>query len=653
VATRPPAPATQEERQLAHADLSTLRSIVLGSDRELLEELSRRIRERQLRADDVADVLPEAFTREFLRAPARLKAAVRGTIEETLRESVHDDPRPIANAIFPVIGPAIRRYVTSSIRALAESLSRTIERGLSPRRQLAWRYRAWRSGISFGDYVLQRTFVYRVEHAYLIQAESGLLMGEAHLDEGTAMDSDAISGMLSALQSFVLDSFALEEGGQLRTADLGEYTLWAVHGPYAMLACAIRGTPGGELRQRLEASLDRIHLHYGRHLQRFDGDRDELPPALEEELENCLFRRHADDIDSARPRVGWQAWLVIVLLAGLVLRAIGGQVEAALAQGRLERVLANTPGIVLTAIERERGRFAVHGLRDPLAPPLADLAADARLSVGRAIDRFSPYQSLDTSLVLRRLDRALGRPDSVQWQLDGAVLRVSGTADGDWVTRLSTVPLLSPAIERIDTRALRITDAALLAAARQLLSPPAGVALQVRDGVLSGTGLAPLRWVEGAAQRVADLTGLQGVDFSAIRSVERDQARGLIMQIVDRHLLFERGKTEYAGDAEERLRGAAQDLSELGRLADSLGRELQVEIVGYTDGAGGERVNAGLRRARAERVRDDLIGRGVVPAQLVVLTAPPKEEDDPGYRRVVLRPRLTPGLEPDAGGPRP
>ena len=59
------------------------------------------------------------------------------------------------------------------------------------------------------------------------------------------------------LADFVRDAFLREDEGQgLDTVDMGDHTIWLVHGPHAHLACVMRGIPPARLREELERERD-------------------------------------------------------------------------------------------------------------------------------------------------------------------------------------------------------------------------------------------------------------------------------------------------------------------------------------------------------------------------------------------------------------
>ncbi len=81
-----------------------------------------------------------------------------------------------------------------------------------------------------------------------------------------------VSGMLTAIQDFVRDSFTTRQGEQLETLQVGELTVWIEQGPQAILAGVIRGNAPQQLREVFQETLERIHLQYGTALKEFSGD---------------------------------------------------------------------------------------------------------------------------------------------------------------------------------------------------------------------------------------------------------------------------------------------------------------------------------------------------------------------------------------------
>ena len=59
-------------------------------------------------------------------------------VEAVITSSVRRNPRPLADALFPVIGPAIRKAIAHALSGMLDSLNRTLEQSVSMR-ALQWR----------------------------------------------------------------------------------------------------------------------------------------------------------------------------------------------------------------------------------------------------------------------------------------------------------------------------------------------------------------------------------------------------------------------------------------------------------------------------------------------------------------------------------
>ena len=67
---------------------------------------------------------------------------------------------------------------------------------------LRWRFEAWRTGASYAEVVLQHTMRFLIDHLFLIERESGLVMHRESAPDLPVLDSDAVSGMVTALGKF-------------------------------------------------------------------------------------------------------------------------------------------------------------------------------------------------------------------------------------------------------------------------------------------------------------------------------------------------------------------------------------------------------------------------------------------------------------------
>lgn len=377
-----------------NGELAELRELLIGPERAELGELREHIYNRAQRAADLSDVLPDAILLRAGRDP-RLMRALQPLIEETLANSVRKDPRILAEAMFPVIAGAVRRAVASALQGMIESLNQIIETSVSFR-SVGWRIEAARTGRSYGEIALLRSLLYRVEQVFLIQNDTGLLLQHVISDSVVVRDPDMISGMLTAIQNFVQDSFGAADN-TLETVRVGDFTVWIQHGPQALLAGLVRGTAPIQVREVFAAALENIHQEYGAQLAVFHGDATILDGARPA-LQRCLLGQSPPGRRTSR----WPIYLIgVVFVAALVLWA-GISIRESQRWQRYLTAVRVEQGIVVTHEERHGRSFSIWGLRDPLSRDPAQLLDAAGIPVTKVSFHWEPYLSLSPRFVAVR-----------------------------------------------------------------------------------------------------------------------------------------------------------------------------------------------------------------------------------------------------------
>lgn len=438
-----PADAAESEAVPA-GGLAELRTLIIGPEQRQLRALQARLDDPGRQARDISEVLPEAVL--LRKQDPHLTRALAPTIEEAITASVRKNPRPLADALFPVIGPAIRKAIAASLSGMLESLNRTIEHSVSWR-AIKWRITAMTTGKSFAEIVLLNTLVYRVEQVLLIDRRSGLLLQHVTSDPKAVQDPDMISGMLTAIRDFSRDSFRVSEDDALDALRIGELSVWIEQGPYAILAAVIRGTPPRELRLALQEAIERAHAFYGDALRSFDGDTrafENLRPTLED----CLQFQYTPG--TRRPSRTLWATVGVVTLALVAWGYLTVQSRARW-NDYLDALRAE-PGIVVVAAERRAGQYVVRGLRDPLARDPASLLPAHRLAASSVSGSWQLYQALDPSLVLARARQLLRPPSTAALQYVDGVLSASGEAPADWIVDSARLAPALPGVNRYDAR---------------------------------------------------------------------------------------------------------------------------------------------------------------------------------------------------------
>lgn len=422
--------------------LKELRSLLFGLSHSELDQLYPRLKNPNIDADDVSRVLPEAVMLRSMQ-DKQLGEAMVSTVEEAIQISVKKDLTVISNAIFPVIGPATRKAISTALEATIQSLNQTVEHSLSPQ-SFKWRLEAAQTGKSFAEVLLLRTLLYRVEQVFLIHKKTGLLLQHVVAPAVAAQDADLVSAMLTAIQSFVQDSFSVQTGDALDTLHFGDLTIWVEQGPQAILAGVIRGHPPQELRLVFQDAIEKIHLKFINELNSFEGDTSTFE-ASNPYLEACLQAQYKSQQKKNSSYV-WGLLGVLAIAMGIwSFFTIRDKLRWA---AYLERLHAEH-GIVVTTAEQRQGKYFISGLRDPLATDPIKLMQQANLHPDAVTSHWEPYLSLDSEFIAKRAKQLLKPPQTVSLKVDeNGILHATGFAPQQWIVETRQLVRAIPGITK-------------------------------------------------------------------------------------------------------------------------------------------------------------------------------------------------------------
>jgi outer membrane protein OmpA-like peptidoglycan-associated protein len=620
------------------------------------EQLENRINKPSQRAREISEILPEAIrhaSQETKLIEQRLVNSLQKPVEICLKESIRQDTNALAQSLFPVIGPMIRKAINESFKVLLQQINTSLENVFSFQR-LTWRIQALYSGRSYSEIVITNTFVYRVEQVFLIHRESGLLIHHTHIEGIEIGDSDAVSAMFTAIQDFIRDSFSANKKEELDSVEIGNYTVWIERGPYVVLACVIRGIAPLSLRKNMSQLLEEMHGNYGELLEKFEGDNTELQHCLPL-LENTL---QSEVKPSAAPRLHSPKLFIIFALI-LLFASIWGYSSFSYQQ-RLSNyinALRDTPGIVVYSTEKKDGKLVIHGLRDPLAEVPQEIAL--RFELDDVVFKEKSYHDLNRIFVEKRLEMWLNPPKTVEMSLKGGILHLRGYAEQTWIDKtINNITLVSmfeffeektqtsKGVNQLEINELISTDQFLLAKAKRELTPPDNIILTVHERTLKIKGDVDSNTFQALQQSLQQFQAsekeLSGIETSELINVELE-IRKLTEQIEKTFIYFAEGDTEFMPRQKEIRQKLHKAVQKLFAFSQDLHQSIRLEIIGDTDGMGSEAYNRQLGLKRAEIIRNGLKAYGIKKHNMII-TLPPKirfgeTEQTPHYRNVSFRVR--------------
>jgi OOP family OmpA-OmpF porin len=574
-------------------DLQKLKKLLFLREMELLRTLERRLDDPVQHARETSEIVAEAM---LLRAQKdnMLYTALEPLAEKLFKDALRKSPMDFVNALFPIMGPTIRRSIAETFRSMLESFHKTVELVFSWK-GLRWRWEALRTGMSFSEIVLLRTLLYRVEQIFFIHAETGLPLCHV-VNEGVAtQDADMVSAMLTAIQDFARDCFV---NGQecLDSLHLGEFGILVERGTTAYLACVVRGTVPLEFKQRLREVMAALQIKYTGDLESFAGDTEKFA-AVRWDLEDLLDTRLADQ-DAPLPL--WVRRMPVAVAVLLIAGAsYGGYavhrrgIERRIMEENLVQV-GKAPGILLVEARRDDAdHWEVIYQKDPLAQDPKSLLDARGIDPGRYTLRVIPFVSYEAEMVTRRVR------------------------------------------ERID--------------------PPENVSMEFgRDGTLHLRGKAPMGWILQARQGALALPGVEKVDTSGLTDPRIDALKRMMALVESTVVEFPLGRDTPVPEDAAKLTQAMDALAEIKKLADGMNVTVSLTVYGHADTVGSDKRNYEISLARTRTIAAMLYARGSsIPIAMYGLGADyahGKGAGDQASRKVELRVHLA-QLPSDDGMP--
>ncbi len=600
------------EQRFMELEASFLRSNKQTAQTErTINEINIRLESEQ-RIRDTADILPDSM---YVAADAneRLADSMSKPMEGCIRTVIRKDPDQFADALFPVMGPAIRKSINETLKSFLQSMNQVIEQSMSPE-ALRWRLEAKRCGVPFSEIVLKQTLLYRVDEVFLIQQGSGLVIDYVSHPNVKPRDSDAISAMLTVIKDFSRDSFSGEPGDTLATVEFGERTLWIFEGPKALLACVILGVAPTSTRERFQTVLEQAHREFSAELEGFDGNRGKLAP-VSNLLENCLVEQARENKHPAEAKRFFSKPITYVLL-GVLFFSIYLLWQFFAERHRIDSLsneLNDMPGIVVFDSHQTDGKLVVDGMVDPLVLPLADIVVKHGFEADEVDFNFSLFQSLEPELAIKRAKKLLQPPDSVQFTAKENQLVATGEASQEWIEYSHALKQRLPGFTDMDLSGVSLDAEARLRQIQKILVPPDSIKLRLNGDILAISGSAPWAWIHRLPKAKQSLPNINHFEVAQQDGLEADEwlrALEIIERLNDSQLFFEDG-TNLESESSVKISALVKELIKLQKLSVLLGSKIEMHLTGYTDGTGETGKNKSLALARSETVKNLLLASGL------------------------------------------
>ncbi len=579
------------------AELARLRELLFTRELALLDKIQASLDSSRYNTQKVSKVIAEAI---LLRSEKddHLNVALEPVVADIVRNSLHKRPTDFVNALFPLMGPSIRKSISESFNAMLGSFSKSMEMAFSWK-GLRWRAEALRSGQPFSEVVMLHTLVYRVEQIFFIHSDTGLVLSHLIHEGAGAQDADMVSAMLTAIQDFARDCFTSGNESDLEALRLGEFTIFIEKLGPAYIACVVRGTPPPTLHEQLRSTLELMLGAFAEDLGKFDGDTSHFEGAARY-LETCMVSSYVDD-DKKLPL--WAKALpvcVVLLVVGVFAFFKIQATHFADTRESALGVMRSEPGLmVINVSENRTPPWDAVVLKDALAVDPTVFLQERNFSADLFNFKVIPFISYDPSIVAERVESEIKLPDTVTMRFDKGTLYLKGTA--------------------------------------------------------------PMRWIVEARERARSLPGVESIDIRELSDPNMAQVTAWIKEVESAAIEFPLGGDLPVPADQPKLQHIADILVSLEKTAKEMGFDVTLTIYGHADTTGGEKRNYEISQARTRTVAALLSARGSsMPIAMYGMGSQyPKNRgdlteearlahEDQASRRIELRVHLARSVAPDS-----
>jgi outer membrane protein OmpA-like peptidoglycan-associated protein len=208
------------------------------------------------------------------------------------------------------------------------------------------------------------------------------------------------------------------------------------------------------------------------------------------------------------------------------------------------------PGIVVTKAQKRNGKYFIAGMRDPLAVEPNTLLQKFNISPEAVKSKWQPYLSLEPELTIKRAEKLLQAPKTITFKID-------------------------------------------------------------QNGILYASGSAPRQWILETRKLWRFVPGINQYKEENLFDLDINQLNRYKQQLAARVFLFKEGTNELLPSEAAKVENMILEIQKFIAAAESLKRNVQIPIIGYTNRTGTEETNIKLSQARANVILSYLVSKGI------------------------------------------
>ena len=198
--------------------IQILRDILFEDDTAFVERMSVRLGQLEEAYNDkqkFSSKVEPIILHELDEFRESIPTTLGPAITAALQEEIGKNRDQVVDALYPIIGKMIKKYIAQEISLLSDKISKQLG--------LREKVRSWFGDSKEKQNIVDALIPFHIEQVLLIEKESGLLKASYSVTE--TIDEEMIAGMLTAIKNFVEDAFKIKD----QNLELVQYELYRIH----------------------------------------------------------------------------------------------------------------------------------------------------------------------------------------------------------------------------------------------------------------------------------------------------------------------------------------------------------------------------------------------------------------------------------------
>ncbi|MEZ4685771.1 MAG: hypothetical protein R3B47_06815 [Bacteroidia bacterium] len=235
--------------------LQELRTLLLDEERASRKEINDALRvleEKMLDPEVQKAQLQPHFDEHVAYLQEKFPELFAESLNKALAKQIRDSRDSMIEALYPIIGRLISRYIKAEMEQLAERIE-AAQRAVFSLKAWKMRIKAWTTpGVSYADLVMQERNKPKLLELLLVDNHRGLLIGSYSV--GKLLEPDIVAGMFTGIKEFVEHAF---QGGvqELEVLEYERYKVIIHTFPGVYFAAVAEGIITPVFREKLEQAF--------------------------------------------------------------------------------------------------------------------------------------------------------------------------------------------------------------------------------------------------------------------------------------------------------------------------------------------------------------------------------------------------------------